>query len=58
MSGESTKRYFKKKEKKDMKDGLTGLRTQGFMMKKEKITTVTSLVTQRINGGDRTQARR
>ena len=30
----------KKKEKKKMKDGSTGLTTQGFMMKKEKSTTV------------------
>jgi hypothetical protein len=44
-----SKRYFKKKEKKEMKDGSTGLTTHGFMMKKEKSTTVTSLVTQRIN---------
>jgi hypothetical protein len=38
-----------KKEKKEKKDGSTGLTMQGFMMKKEKSTTVTSLVTQRIN---------
>jgi hypothetical protein len=41
---------LKKKEKKEMKDGSTGFRTQGFMMKKEKSTTVMSLVTRRING--------
>jgi hypothetical protein len=41
---------LKKKEKKEMKDESTGLITQGFMMKKEKSTTVMSLVTQRING--------
>jgi hypothetical protein len=45
-----SKRYLKKKEKNKMKDGSTGFTTQGFMMKKEKSTTVTSLVTQRING--------
>jgi hypothetical protein len=50
MSGESIQRYLKKKEKMKMKDGTTGLTTQGFMMKKEKSTTVTSLVTRRING--------
>jgi hypothetical protein len=45
-----SKRYLKRKEKKEMKDGSTGLTTQGFMMKKETGTTVTSLVTRRING--------
>jgi hypothetical protein len=41
---------LKKKEKKEIKDGSTGLTTQAFMMKEEKSTNVTSLVTRRING--------
>jgi hypothetical protein len=41
---------LKNKEKKEMKDGSTGLTTQRFMMKEEKSTTVMSLVTPRING--------
>jgi hypothetical protein len=39
-----------KEKKKKMKDGLIGLATQGFMMKKKRSTTVTSLVTQGTNG--------
>jgi hypothetical protein len=50
MSGESIQKILKKKEKKEMKDGSTGLTTQGFMMKKEKSTTEMSLVTRRVNG--------
>jgi hypothetical protein len=50
MSGESIQKIFEEEREKEMKDGSTGLTTQGFMMKKEQSTTVPSLVTQRING--------
>jgi hypothetical protein len=49
LSGEPIQNIFEKKEKKMMKDGSTDLTSQRFMMKKEKSTTVTSLVTRRIN---------
>jgi hypothetical protein len=50
MSGESIQQIFEEEREEGDKDGSTDSTTQGFMMKKEKSTTVTSLVTQGTNG--------
>jgi hypothetical protein len=50
MSGESIQKVFEEEREEMMKDGSTDFTTQRFMMKKEKSTTVMSLVTRRIHG--------
>jgi hypothetical protein len=50
MSGESIQRMFEEERDEVVKDASINLTTRGFAMKEERCTTVTSLVTRRING--------